>query len=63
MHKSVPKVTKVLTFGKVSQKIQKSWGGARPVLDEVQIKAAFILGASLGVSNTCKLSMKKKIGF
>ena len=41
MHKSVPKVQKVLTLGKVSQKIQKSGGGVRPVLDEVQIKAAF----------------------
>ena len=41
MHKSVPKVPKVLTFGKVYQKIQKSGGGVRPVLDEVQIKAAF----------------------
>ena len=46
MHKSVPKVLKVLTFGKVSQKIPrdpKFWGGGgvRPVLDKVHIKAAF----------------------
>ena len=45
MHKSVPKVPKVLTNGKVSQKIPKNpkfWGGGvRPVLDEVQFKAAF----------------------
>ena len=50
MHKSVPKVPKVLTFGKVSQKIPKDpkfWGGVRPVLDEVQIKAAFFLRSSL----------------
>ena len=26
MHESVSKVPKVLTFGKVSKKIQKSWG-------------------------------------
>ena len=47
MHKSVPKVPKVLTFGKVSLKIPKDpkfWGGVRPVLDEVQIKAAFFFG-------------------
>ena len=50
MHKSVPNILKVLTFGKVSQKILKDpkfcggggWG-VRPVLDEVQIKAAFFL--------------------
>ena len=44
MHKSVPKVPKVMTFGKVSQKNPKNpkfWGGVRPVLDEVQITAAF----------------------
>ena len=46
MHKSVPKVPKVLTFGKVSQNIPKDpkflgGGGVRPVLDENQIKAAF----------------------
>ena len=38
MHKSVPKV---LTFGKVSQEIQKSGGGGGPVLDEVLIKGTF----------------------
>ena len=41
MHKGVPKVPKVSTFGKVSQKIPKiqnsGWdgGGVRPVLDKV----------------------------
>ena len=45
MNKSVPQVSKVLTFGKVSQKIKKSEvRGIRPVLDKVQIKAAFFLG-------------------
>ena len=47
MHKSVPKVPKGLTFGKVSQKIPKDpifwggWEGVSLVLDKVQNKAAF----------------------
>ena len=48
MHKSVQKVPKVLTFRKSVPKFSKDpkiWeeGGVRPVLDEVQIKAAFFL--------------------
>ena len=51
------KSSKFLTFGKVSQKIQKKdpkiWGeggwGVGPVLDEVQIKASSFFRSSLSI--------------
>ena len=47
MHKSVPKVPKVLTFGKVSQKIQKSGGGSDLFWTKSKLKLHFFWEAPL----------------
>ena len=53
---------------KRSQKIQNSWGGVRPVLDKIQIKAAFFcwerpLPTWLQCLVTCNTSFKLKSAF
>ena len=62
MHKSVPKVPKVLTFGKVYQKIQKSGGGSDLFWTKSKLKLHFF-GGKLPYRSKCSGSKQRGLPY